>query len=139
MSVLSLLHTGSCVSRENQLGWGRGCSRRCIGSLMVIMGRKECCTMSVVWINSCQKVIICATVETLSLHPFLSCKRLRGLGASSVPSEWGSLFALIHYVLHEKIQSCVCASPTSSCLNVSSISQQRDGVIKDRRRLRRWV
>src|SRR5690625_3663318 len=57
----------------------------------------------------------------------------------SVPSEWGSLCALIHYVLHEKIQSCVCASPMSSCLNVSSISQQRDEVIKDCRRLRRWV
>src|SRR5699024_7101031 len=57
----------------------------------------------------------------------------------SVPSESGSLCALIHYVLHEKIQSCVCASPMSSCLNVSSISQQRDEVIKDCRRLSKWV
>src|SRR5690625_435953 len=57
----------------------------------------------------------------------------------SVPSESGSLCALIHYILHEKIQSCVCASPMSSCLNVSSIFQQRDEVIKDCRRLSKWV
>src|SRR5690625_1129640 len=76
------------------------------------------------------------------LLPFLH-HNIRSLTTSekvnrvSVPSEWGSLCALIHYILQEKIQKCKCASPMSSCLNVFSIPQSilRDEVIKDCRRL----